>query len=169
MHYSLPPPTSDLRPPTSPVDSFAKVFIRASLIWFVLGITLGLAMAIHTPWVVYRPAHAHMNLVGFVVMMIFGVGYQMLPRFFGHPIIHRGLAVAHIWLANVGLVALVAGFFAAPHIGQRAVPITATGGVLWALGAYGFVYNMWRTFNAAERRRRQAAAQPPSRNLPTAE
>ena len=71
------------------MDWFAKIFIRASLIWFVLGITLGLAMAVHPAWVVYRPAHAHMNLVGFVTMMIFGVGYQMLPRFFGHPIHSR--------------------------------------------------------------------------------
>jgi cbb3-type cytochrome oxidase subunit 1 len=151
------------------MDSFAKVFIRASLIWFVLGITLGLAMAMHQPWVVYRPAHAHMNLVGFVVMMIFGVGYQILPRFFGHPIHSRPLALAHTWLANVGLALLVAGFLLAPHIGAGSVPVTATGGTLWAIGAYGFVYNMWRTFNAAERRRRTAAARPPSRNLPTSE
>ena len=151
------------------MDSFAKVFIRASLIWFVLGITMGLAMAIHPPWIIYRPAHAHMNLVGFVVMMIFGVGYQMLPRFFGHPILSRRLAFAHIWLANIGLAALVAGFFATPHLGSRAAPITASGGALWALGAYGFVYNMWRTFNAAERRRKQAAAKPPARNLPTSQ
>jgi cbb3-type cytochrome oxidase subunit 1 len=149
------------------MDSYAKVFIRASLIWFVLGITLGLAMAMRPPWVVYRPAHAHMNLVGFVVMMIFGVGYQILPRFFGHPIHSRTLALAHTWLANVGLALLVAGFLLAPHIGVRSVPVTATGGTLWAIGAYGFVYNMWRTFNAAERRRRAGATCPPSRNLPT--
>lgn len=151
------------------MDGFAKIFIRASLLWFVGGITLGLAMAIHPAWVVYRPAHAHMNLVGFVVMMIFGVGYQMLPRFFGHPIHSRALAVAHIWLANLGLAGLVAGFLLAPHTGTRSVPVTATGGVLWALGAYGFVYNMWRTFDAAELRRRLNASQPPARKLPTTE
>jgi cbb3-type cytochrome oxidase subunit 1 len=151
------------------MDWFAKVFIRASLIWFVLGITLGLAMAMHAAWVVYRPAHAHMNLVGFVVMMIFGVGYQILPRFFGHPIHSRFLAISHIWLANVGLALLVVGFFLAPSIGSRSVPVTATGGSLWALGAYGFAYNMWRTFDAAERRRRLNQTRPPSRNLPTSE
>jgi cytochrome c oxidase cbb3-type subunit 1 len=90
------------------MDWFAKAFIRASLIWFVLGITLGLAMAIHPAWTIYRPAHAHMNLVGFVTMMIFGIGYQMLPRFFGHPIHSRSFAIAHIWLANIGLALLVA-------------------------------------------------------------
>lgn len=149
------------------MDWFAKVFIRASLVWFILGITLGLAMAIHPPWVVYRPAHAHMNLVGFVVMMIFGVGYQILPRFFGHPIHSRGLAVAHVWLANLGLAGMVAGFFLAPNVGEKSIPVTATGGILWALGAYGFVYNMWRTFDAAERRRRSNDAKPDGRKLPT--
>lgn len=151
------------------MDWFAKVFIRASLLWFIAGITLGLAMAMHPAWVTYRPAHAHMNLVGFVVMMIFGVGYQMLPRFFGHPIHSRKLAVAHIWLANVGLALLVTGFILSPHIGADAVPVTSSGGVLWALGAYGFVYNMWRTFDAAERRRRLNAQAAASRNLPTSE
>ena len=151
------------------MDSFAKAFIRASLLWFVAGITLGLAMAIHPAWVVYRPAHAHMNLVGFVVMMIFGVGYQMLPRFFGHPIHSRLLATAHVWMANLGLAGLVAGFLLAPHIGSASVPITAGGGLLWAAGAYGFVYNMWRTFDAAERRKRMNALQPESRHLPTKE
>lgn len=140
------------------MDWFTKVFIRSSLVWFVLGITLGLAMAIHPAWVVYRPAHAHMNLVGFVVMMIFGIGYQMLPRFFGHPLHSRKLAIAHVWLANVGLAGMVTGFFLAPNIGEKSIPVTATGGVLWALGAYGFAYNMWRTFDAAERKRRENAA-----------
>lgn len=148
------------------MDNFAKAFIRASLLWFVAGITLGLAMAIHPAWVVYRPAHAHMNLVGFVVMMIFGVGYQMLPRFFGHPIHSSALASAHIWLANLGLAGLVAGFFLAPNIGERSIPVTAGGGLLWALGAYGFVYNMWMTFNAADRRRKLNDAKPDARKLP---
>ena len=149
------------------MDWFAKVFIRASLIWFVLGITLGLAMALHPPWTVYRPAHAHMNLVGFVTMMIFGVGYQMLPRFFGHPIHSRSFAVAHIWLANIGLALLVTGFFLAPHMGAHSIPVTAGGGILWAVGAYGFVYNMWRTFDAAERRRRLNQRVAETRKLPT--
>jgi cytochrome c oxidase cbb3-type subunit 1 len=148
------------------VDWFAKAFIRASLLWFVAGIALGLAMAIHPAWIVYRPAHAHMNLVGFVVMMIFGVGYQMLPRFFGHPIHSRALAEAHIWLANLGLAGLVAGFFLAPRIGAPGMTVTAIGGAVWAIGALGFVYNMWRTFDAAERRRRMMDGKPEGRKPP---
>ena len=51
------------------MDWFVKAFIRASLAWFAAGILLGIAMAFYPPWVVYRPAHAHMNVVGFLTMM----------------------------------------------------------------------------------------------------
>ena len=139
------------------MDWFVKAFIRASLAWFALGITLGLVIAAYPPWVAYRPAHAHMTVVGFLTMMVFGVGYQLLPRLFGHALHSRGLAVAHWWLANVGLGGMVTGFFLQPHIGSNSAPVTATGGVLFSLGALGFVYNMWRTFNKADARARARA------------
>ena len=150
------------------MEWFVKAFIRASLAWFAAGIALGLAMAVHPQWVVYRPAHAHMNVVGFITMMIFGVGYQLLPRLFGHQLHSRAMAIAHWWLVNLGLAAMVTGFFLAPHIGTRSAPVTATGGALFAAGALGFVYNMWRTFNAAEARQRaRPAAGTPGKALPT--
>ena len=148
------------------MDWFVKAFIRASLAWFALGIILGLIMAAHPPWVAYRPAHAHMNVVGFLTMMVFGVGYQLLPRLFGHALYSRRLAVAHWWLANGGLAGMVVGFFLQPHVGPRSAPITATGGLLFSLGALGFVYNLWRTFNLADARARARAME---RVLPTAE
>ena len=144
------------------MDWFVKAFIRASLVWFTAGIALGLAMAIHPAWVVYRPAHAHMNVVGFITMMIFGVGYQLLPRLFGHKLQSRALAIAHWWLANGGLALMVAGFMLGPHIGVRSAPITATGGSLFAIGAFAFVYNLWRTFNAADARHSPTNAPGPS-------
>ncbi len=149
------------------MEWFVKAFIRASLAWLALGITLGLAIAAYPPWVAYRPAHAHMTAVGFLTMMVFGVGYQLLPRLFGHGLYSRGLAVAHWLLANAGLAAMVVGFVLQPHVGSRSAPLTATGGVMFALGALGFVYNMWRTFNMADARQRQRAAEALSRVLPT--
>jgi len=150
------------------MDWYVKAFIRASLVWFGLGITLGLAMAIHPVWVVYRPAHAHMNVVGFITMMVFGVGYQLLPRLFGYKLHSRGLAVAHWWLANVGLALMVTGFMLGPHIGVRSAPVTSFGGLLFATGAFAFVYNLWRTFNAADARHRPPSEpSPPTRTLRT--
>jgi cytochrome c oxidase cbb3-type subunit 1 len=148
------------------MDWFVKAFIRASLAWFALGILLGLAMAAHPPWVAYRPAHAHMNVVGFLTMMVFGVGYQLLPRLFGHALFSRKLAIAHWWLANGGLAAMIVGFFMQPHVGPRSAPVTAGGGLAFSVGALGFVYNMWRTFNMADARARSRAME---RALPTVE
>ena len=53
------------------MEWFVKAFIRASLVWFALGIITGLAMAIRPAWVIYRPAHAHMVVAGFITMMVF--------------------------------------------------------------------------------------------------
>ena len=148
------------------MDWFVKAFIRASVAWFALGILLGLVIAAYPPWVAYRPAHAHMTVVGFLTMMVFGVGYQLLPRLFGHALFSRRLAVAHVWLANLGLAGMVVGFFMQPHVGARSAPVTATGGVMFALGGLGFAYNMWRTFNLADARARARAM---DKALPTLE
>jgi cbb3-type cytochrome oxidase subunit 1 len=148
------------------MDWFIKAFIRASLLWFAAGIFLGLAIAVHPQWIIYRPAHAHMTVVGFLTMLVFGVGYQLLPRLFGHPLYSPRLAVAHLFLANVGLIGLVLGFLVGPSSGSAGQWVSASGGSLYALGAMLWVYNLWRTFDAAEARQR---ARPPAehRQLPT--
>ena len=148
------------------MEWFIKAFIRASLLWFAAGIALGVGIAIYPPWILYRPAHAHMNVVGFLTMLVFGVGYQLLPRLFGHPLYSQRLAVAHLFLANVGLGGLVIGFLVRPHSDFAGRWITSVGGGLFALGAVFWVWNLWHTFDAADARQR-AGAQSGQRQLPT--
>jgi cbb3-type cytochrome oxidase subunit 1 len=129
------------------MDWFVKAFMRASLAWFAAGVSLGLAMSIHPAWAVYRTAHMHMNLLGFVSMMIFGVAYHVIPRLSGQPLRSARLAVAHWWLANVGLATFVVGLVLLPNtmFATPARAVVALGGLLSAAGAYAFVYNLWRT------------------------
>jgi cbb3-type cytochrome oxidase subunit 1 len=129
------------------MEWFVRAFIKASLAWLGLGVALGVAMAAQPAWIVYRSAHLHMNLLGFVTMMIYGVAYHVLPRFSGHPLYHRRLAGLHWALANLGLATMVVGFGLRPHFGARAIPILTAGGALSALGAYLFILNIWRTIN----------------------
>jgi cytochrome c oxidase cbb3-type subunit 1 len=125
-----------------------------------------MAIALHPPWIIYRPAHAHMTVVGFLTMLVFGVGYQLLPRLFGHALYSPRLAVAHLFCANVGLAGLVLGFLLQPSGATVARWLITGGGSLYAVGAMLWVYNLWRTFDAAEARQRM---QPPParRQLPT--
>lgn len=147
------------------MDWFVRLFIKSALAWLGLGVTLGVAMAAHPVWIIYRPAHMHMNLLGFVAMMIAGVGYHVLPRFFGHPLYSKKLGGAHWWLSNVGLALMVTGFFMAPHVGARSVPVLSTGGVLSAVGAFAFIFNIWRTIDGPAALRRIAQT-PGSRRPP---
>lgn len=148
------------------MEWFIKAFIRASLLWFAAGIGLGVGIAAHPQWLIYRPAHAHMTVVGFLTMLVFGVGYQLLPRLFGHPLHNPRLAVAHLFLANAGLAGLVLGFLLQPAGGLAGRWVTTAGGSLFALGVVCWVYNLWRTFDAADARQ-QARADAPPRHLPT--
>ena len=140
------------------MEWFVKAFLKASLAWLGVGVTLGIAMAIHPAWTVYRTAHFHMNLLGFVAMMIFGVAYHVLPRFAGHPLRSHKLAKAHWWLANAGLVLMASGFVLVARGVATAWVVVAVGGVSSAAGAYAFIYNLWRTLDGPLKARR--AAQP---------
>ena len=142
------------------MEWFVKAFVKASLAWLALGVTLGVAMAAAPAWVIYRPAHMHMNLLGFVTMMIYGVAYHVLPRFSGYPLHSRRLAGWHWWASNAGLLLMVVGFALRPALPAAGAPVLVTGGVLSALGAYAFVYGLWRTIDGpAALRRAQVRAQ----------
>jgi cbb3-type cytochrome oxidase subunit 1 len=119
-------------------------FIWSALAYFTIGIGLGLSMAIWPAQVLnLRAAHAHINLLGWVSMFIFGVAYHVLPRFTGHPLHSPRLAEVHVGLANLGLLVMAGGF-----AGLGTGPIVAAGGVVEAIGGLCFVYNIARTLTS---------------------
>jgi Cytochrome C and Quinol oxidase polypeptide I len=132
------------------MDAFVKAFIKGSVAWLTLGATLGLAMALEPAWTVYRPAHLHMLTLGFVAMMIFGIGYHVIPRIVGHPLIDGRLPMWHWWCSNVGLGLLASGFGVRVHSSAIGAPMLAVGAVLSAVGAYMFAYLIWRTLEGPE-------------------
>jgi cbb3-type cytochrome oxidase subunit 1 len=136
---------------------FVKAFLKASLAWLALGVTVGVAMAAHPVWTVYRLAHVHMMLLGFVTMMIYGVAYHVIPHFVGFRLHRPDLAGAHWWLAIVGLAFMVSGFVTRVLAPSAGTAILAAGGLLSALGAYLFVYLLWRTIDGPARLRAASA------------
>jgi NAD/NADP transhydrogenase beta subunit len=130
------------------MDWFAKVFLKCSLVWLSLGVTLGVSMAAQPAWAVYRPAHLHMLLLGFVSMMICGVAYHVIPRFVGAPLFSTRLPVVHLIAANSGLACMATGFVLRASGVHAGGALLASGGVLSAAGAYLFAYVLWRTMSA---------------------
>ena len=144
------------------MDWYVRAFLKASLSWLAAGVSLGVAMAAHPVWTVYRLVHMHMLLLGFVTMMVYGVAYHVIPRFAGFPIHSRRAAVLHWWISNVGLLMMATGFAVRVHEARAGTIVLASGGTLSALGAYTFVYVIWRTIDGpnalrqANRRAREA-------------
>jgi cbb3-type cytochrome oxidase subunit 1 len=141
------------------MDSFVRRFIRASLLWLGAGVLLGLWMALDARWLGLRAAHMHANLLGFVSMMIFGVAYHVIPRFTGHPLHSRRLPAVHLWVANLGLGGMVAGFVLRLWHGAPGTALLGAGALLSASGAFLFIFNLWRTLDEPR---------PAARPLPTA-
>lgn len=89
------------------MDRYTKGFVVASLIYFFLAAVLGIWMGVADApeWVSF--GHIHFNLLGFMAMMIYGVGYFILPRFNGKTIKWPQLVSLHFYASNLGLIGMV--------------------------------------------------------------
>jgi cbb3-type cytochrome oxidase subunit 1 len=131
------------------VERHVTGFLRSSLLWLVIGTSLGAAMASHPGLLWMRPAHLHALLLGFVMMMIAGVAYHIIPRFALAALHAPRLARAHLVLANLGVSLMVAGFLLRGRGLVTGPTLLAAGGMLSLLGAWAFAWNIWRTLDAA--------------------
>jgi len=123
-------------------------FIAAALAYALLGGLVGLVWladpALLSGYALR--AHAHLMLVGFIGMMIFGVALHVLPRFTGRALFSERMADVQFVLANLGLLGMVSGWLASmpPAVGVG-------GGVLW-LGFLLFAVNIVMTVRPWGRR-----------------
>jgi|Deesub1362A_J573_1020465.scaffolds.fasta_scaffold01007_3 cbb3-type cytochrome oxidase subunit 1 len=82
-------------------------YLRMSLIYFVAGAIVGICMLLWPDAAgYYISAHAHLNLLGFMSMMIYGVGYHILPRFSGRNVYSPAITRIQFWVANAGLIGM---------------------------------------------------------------
>ncbi len=121
-------------------------FIRAALIYLGVGVVLGLTMAIQPNWMLYiKPTHAHLNLLGFMAMFVYGVAYHVIPRFRGKQLFSHKLARYHLILANVGLVGMAVSFGLRFTLGSLGTLSLATFGTIEVVAVALFIVNAWKT------------------------
>lgn len=90
--------------------------------------------------------HAHINLLGWLSMMVFAVAYHVLPRFSGRALHSERLADTHVVLANIGLIGLMISWPLSHYNRTPMVQLIFTGAAIcYATGAYIFVYNILKT------------------------
>lgn len=129
------------------MSKITVLFIKASLVYLFLGATLGIVMTLpNINYGMFRPSHAHLMVLGFCSMMIFGVAYHILPRFSGQQLFSEKLANWNFYLANAGLIGMSVGFAHITNPGMGAVLLISS--ILEATACYIFVFNMFKTLPA---------------------
>ncbi len=128
------------------MDKYAKAFVKASLTYLGVGVITGFIMVVH-PDVRFTltRVHTHINLLGFMAMMVYGVGYHILPRFMGRPVYSHRLGNIQVWLANITLIGLSISWILEASLGG----VWHTLAILFALGQgvsiFLFIINLWKS------------------------
>ena len=90
------------------MDRFVRNFIIVSIVYLGLSSILGVCMLANQSLMSLKFAHSHLNMLGWVSMMIYGVGYHVLPRFSGRPLKYPKMGELQFWAANMGLIGMLA-------------------------------------------------------------
>ena len=85
--------------------NISRSFMVMGAVYLVVGILFGMYMGgsgDHS----LAPVHAHINLLGFTLMTVFGIGYRLVPG-----LAEGLLPKVHFWLHQVGVLLLMLGLF----------------------------------------------------------
>lgn len=140
-------------------------YIKTSFVFLLAGLALGGYITTaqfvfdRYPPRLLTTAHAHLLLVGFMLMMVMGVATWMFPRPSRDDTRYRSeLAEAAYWVITVATALRAGAEIAVALAGTRVLrPLIALGGLGQVAGAALFALNMWW------RVRMPPAAAPPSR------
>lgn len=85
--------------------NISRMFLLIGSLYLLIGVGFGMYMGgsgDHS----LAPLHAHINLLGFTLMTLFGLGYRIIPG-----LIDTALARAHFWLHQGGVLVLLVSLF----------------------------------------------------------
>jgi heme/copper-type cytochrome/quinol oxidase subunit 1 len=127
-----------------------RLYVKTSFVFLLLGLALGGYVTVQVnlgrrgvPWPLIT-AHTHLLLVGFMLMLVFGVATWMFPRPARDDGRYRpGLAQLVYWLLTASTIVRVLGELLAAATGSRGSWLAALGGLGQLAAAAMFILNMW--------------------------
>ena len=121
------------------IKNMKASFILAAVFWLLMAETEGLLIALNFKYNFYNASHlqhlhthAVMGLVGFFVLMIFGVGTTLIPMFLISHRLNEKLLNKSFYLLNTGIAGLV--------LTKYLYPVLYLEILFWALIVGGIVY-----------------------------
>jgi hypothetical protein len=86
------------------------------------------------------PTHAHLNLLGWVSMAVFGLVYRAFPT-----LAKGALPKIHFWIMNVGVIGMIIGLFLMFNGRMEFEALTAAASMLVLVGMLLFAFIVLRT------------------------
>jgi cbb3-type cytochrome oxidase subunit 1 len=111
-------------------------FLLTAVLCLCAGVSLGLFMGIKHDFML-APVHAHLNLLGWVSLALFGIVYRLYPA-----LAERRLAAVHFYLAVPSALMFPVGIALSILAGRPLVAIVA--GFMWLAGILVFLVQLVR-------------------------
>lgn len=121
--------------------NYSRWFLVIGSLYLLVGVGIGMYMGGSGDHRL-APVHAHINLVGFVLMSVFALIFRAIPA-----MATESLAKAHFWLFQSGALILVVALYLliSERVAEATVgPAILVGEVLAFAGLLAFVANLWR-------------------------
>jgi len=118
-------------------------FLKIAAVYFLIAVCLGLVMGMIQNFS-FASVHAHLNLLGWVSMALFGIIYSIYPNAG-----QTKLANIHFWFHNIGLPVMQGSLFIELLTGNKSLTIgIVIGSILIVVGTLLFVINLFKQINA---------------------
>ena len=117
--------------------SVGTKLIRIALLYMLVGLVMGLAMAMSHDWTLVS-VHSHLLLLGWATMAISGIVYLVEPRCAG-----RKLARVHYWGHNIGLPVMLVSLGFVQYGYVAAEPVIGVGSIIVLVSLVAFTINVF--------------------------
>lgn len=113
--------------------------IKISVLYFAIGVTLGMYMSMAHDYAL-TGVHVHINLLGWTSLALAGIIYHLFPA-----ISKNIYAKLHFWCANIGIPLMMIGLTVLILAeAEQATIFVAIGGVLVVFSVFMFAINVLR-------------------------
>lgn len=130
---------------------YMKKFVYASLFYLALAAVFGILDGMLNLGYFGSFAHTHFSLLGFMAMIVFGIGYFILPRFNGTELRFESWVPVHFWLANVSLIGMVVFRGLNIETGESMYQVLfIVSASLQVVSIFMFVVNIWVSLTPAK-------------------
>ena len=133
------------------MNKLSSIFIKTSLIYLAISTVLGLVITIGPG---YSFMHSHFALIGWLSFFVFGLAYEIIPRYSGKPLFSEKLGFIHFWLGNIGVVGLALSYpFMRMYMLKGkdfsdALLLVTLFGVIETISIFMFIYNIWKSIGS---------------------